>query len=305
MYTPEAQESVSVIIRLMEESIALALEAWAPGSALRCTKPLGGGMSAQVLGLELVDGRSAVLRHPSPFLATLFDDPARYEFEVLAAVHGAGLPTPRPLAVGSGWLLMELLPGTATASTDDPMAYAEAMATMLARIHAVDVHTPSFSMLMETRRTFTPPEGEPTLDLREPEVVAALVSSVPDDPGPYGLRHGDYWPGNVLWQGGRLTGVIDWENALKGPAIADLAVSRLDMWWVFGREAMDHFTACYVACRPIDLAALRYWDLRAALRPMRNLEEWAAPYPSLGRPDIDTAGMRRGLLAFIEDALSR
>ncbi|HRF61254.1 MAG TPA: phosphotransferase [Fimbriimonadaceae bacterium] len=293
------------MIRQMEESIAQAIDAWAPGAALRTTKPLGGGMSAQVLGLELEDGRSAVLRHPSPFLASLVDDPARYEFEVLAATHGAGLPVPRPLAFGSGWLLMEMLDGTATAFTDDPKAYAEQMATTLARIHVVEVHTPAFSMLMETRRTFTPPDGEPNLELREPEVASALIDSLPDDPGPYGLRHGDYWPGNVLWQQGRITGVIDWENALKGPAIADLAVSRLDMWWVFGREAMDHFTACYVACRPIDLGALRYWDLRAALRPMRNLEEWAAPYPSLHRPDIDTVGMQRGLLAFIEDALAR
>lgn len=262
-------------------------------------------MSAQVIGLELDDGRKAVLRRPSPFLDTLCADPAHYEFDVLCAVHGVGLPCPEPLAYGHGWLLLEFLEGEATANPADVVGYVDQMAAMLARIHSVEVDSREFDVLLETRRTFTPPAGEPVEALREPEVVAALAHFVPADPGPYGLRHGDFWPGNVLWQDGRLTGVIDWENALKGPAIADVAISRLDMWWVFGREAMERFTERYLALRPMDVATLTYWDLRAALRPMRNLDEWSAPYPSLDRAEIDSDWMRSCLLTFVEDALSR
>jgi len=30
------------------------------------------------------------------------------------------------------------------------------------------------------------------------------------------LVHGDFWPGNILWQQNQLAGVIDWEDAMLG-----------------------------------------------------------------------------------------
>ncbi len=41
---------------------------------------------------------------------------------------------------------------------------------------------------------------------------------------PETVVHGDYWPGNLLVTGGRVSGVIDWEAArLRGPALRDPA----------------------------------------------------------------------------------
>lgn len=37
------------------------------------------------------------------------------------------------------------------------------------------------------------------------------------------VRHGDFSPFNTVWQGGRLTGVIDWDFAQPGSALDDLA----------------------------------------------------------------------------------
>jgi Ser/Thr protein kinase RdoA (MazF antagonist) len=125
---------------------------------------------------------------------------------------------------------------------------------------------------------------------------------------PYGdvvLRHGDLWPGNMLWQDGRLTGIIDWEETLRGPAMGDVAICRLDVFWVFGREAMEAFTAYYLEARPVSTSGLEFWDLRVALRPMQNFAEWVGPYASLDRPDMTTEGMRNVLLEFIEMGLSR
>ena len=39
------------------------------------------------------------------------------------------------------------------------------------------------------------------------------------------LVHGDYWPGNLLWQRGRLTGVVDWEEPRLGDPSRDVATS--------------------------------------------------------------------------------
>ena len=178
------------------------------------------------------------------------------------------------------------------------------MAEVLATIHDTDLGSGQFDSLLETRFVFKPPGRTPNLDLREPEVIEAAVSRAPRTPWRPVLRHGDFWHGNLLWTEGRLTGVVDWENALRGPALADLAITRLDIRWVLGRGAAERFTARYLDLRPLDLTDLPYWDLRAALRPMENLEEWASAYAALGRPDVPYEHMRDVLLEFIEGALT-
>ena len=94
------------------------------------------------------------------------------------------------------------------------------------------------------------------------------------------LLHGDYWPGNILWRDEQLAAVIDWEDARLGDPLIDLAISRLDLLWIFGSEAMNSFTQDYLTGMAIDTRDLPYWDLCAALRLVRlagaNLAEWAA-----------------------------
>ena len=45
------------------------------------------------------------------------------------------------------------------------------------------------------------------------------------------LLHGDFWSGNLIWRHGRLTRVIDWEDAEIGDPLSDLSITRLDMLW--------------------------------------------------------------------------
>ena len=117
------------------------------------------------------------------------------------------------------------------------------------------------------------------------------------------LLHGDFWPGNLLWrEGAQLAAVIDWEDAKVGEPLADLAISRLDLLWIFGLDAMQTFTRHYQALAPLDYTDLPYWDLYAALRPMGRLAEWAAEWPALGRPDITEATLRAGHKWFVDQA---
>ncbi len=261
---------------LIAKAEALAHE-WAPGCRLTQSRRLQGGISAQMFALNLIlaDGGkvSVVARFPSPELARYFNDPVQQEFLTLARVSEAGIPAPRPLAVNGELLLMEHLSGTATAAPDDPDGFVDQMAEVIAAIHETDLSSGRFDFLMETRFTFKPPEREPNLDLREPEVIAAAIACAPREPWTPVLRHGDFWPGNLLWTEGRLTGVVDWENALLGPALADLAISRLDIWWVFGREAMQRFTAKYLELRPLqprDEIVVMPLNLRVTIEPKRE-----------------------------------
>ena len=121
------------------------------------------------------------------------------------------------------------------------------------------------------------------------------------------LLHGDFWPGNVLWQAGQLVAVIDWEDAKLGDPLADLAISRLDMLWIFGRNAMQELTDQYQSMLrqtsvASDFTNLPYWDLYAALRPASSIAEWATVYPPWGRTDITEKTMREGHKWFITQA---
>lgn len=48
-----------------------------------------------------------------------------------------------------------------------------------------------------------------------------LLAKLPNG-DPVGLVHGDYQPGNALYEGVRLTGIIDWELASIGSQLLDL-----------------------------------------------------------------------------------
>ena len=119
------------------------------------------------------------------------------------------------------------------------------------------------------------------------------------------LLHGDYWPGNLLWNEGQLVAVIDWEVAQLGDPLADLCISRLDMLWLLGTEAMQEFTEAYRSQTTIDFTNLPYWDLCTALRPMGQIAEWASVYPALGRTDITEQSMRADHRLFVEQALAK
>lgn len=309
---------------MTSDRILEAVQRVYPGSDVVSVRPLKGGMSAemQLLELRMSSGETVqvVARTPGEYVHTLFEDPAAQEFRTLSAVSSMGLPAPKPLGLGENLLLLQYLPGKPTANPSNPADFLQKMAQALANIHNTDISQGNFDFLLQTKPTYAPPSRELSADLREPELVAAAIASLPDqggfrvprilqnqnrrdakatNTGVTCLRHGDFWPGNLLWQDGNLTGIIDWENALLGPSIADLAISRLDVYWILGREAMETFTEAYLQINPIDLKDLRYWDIRAALRPMSNLGEWAGPYADLDRPDITPEYLRESFLEFI------
>jgi aminoglycoside phosphotransferase (APT) family kinase protein len=119
------------------------------------------------------------------------------------------------------------------------------------------------------------------------------------------LLHGDFWPGNILWRDGRLSGVVDWEDAKIGDPLADLAISRLDTLLIYGRDASLALTRAYAKSSGISIGGLPYWDLLAALRAATAIAEWAAGFPALGRPDLTEERLREELRWFAAGALER
>ncbi|MCB9161367.1 MAG: phosphotransferase [Caldilineaceae bacterium] len=268
--------AVAALIRRLDPTWRL-VRAW----------PLTGGVSARVTALDVLlpDGqrREFVLREHGPADVAANAHVAADEFRLLAHLHAAGLPVPKPVAyedaatgAAASAIVLERLAGASTPAPADSVAAARQMAAFLARLHALaDVPTflPDATARIGARLGQTPAHIDAALS--EGEIRAALtqVWPLPLQHAPV-LLHGDFWPGNVLWQDGRLTGVIDWEDAARGDPLADVANARLELLWAWGPAAMAAFTAGYLAAAPVDAAHLPYWDLCAALRPAGKLSSW-------------------------------
>jgi aminoglycoside phosphotransferase (APT) family kinase protein len=294
----------------LERLQALAALAW-PDARVVGASPLKGGISATMAVIELADGRMAVARRPGDWVTEEDPDGGQTEFQTLARLHALGLPVPAALAIeptgGPDRIyLMEHIDGAPDLSPADPADHVRQAAETLAMIHRVDWMASGLDALRRLRNPWRP-RGETVNEaMGEGRARAALEATGPlDDPNPTVLRHGDFWPGNLLWRDGRLVAVVDWEAACLAGPLGDLAVSRLDTLWVLGWERMEEFTEAYLRANPVDVSQLPHFDLRAAVRLASDVEKIASAYPDLGRPDITSTTLTQDCARFVEAALAQ
>jgi Ser/Thr protein kinase RdoA (MazF antagonist) len=168
-----------------------------------------------------------------------FEDLARAEFARASVVHHAGVPSPavHELVTVEGQL------GVVFDRVDGPWAleWPDA-ATITARLHA-DIH-----------------------DLTAPTELPRLVDTLADlgiDGLPDGDRifHGDFHPGNVLAHDGQWL-VVDWSNAHRAPAAADVACSVLAIGYRGLRDGPSAARAHQRRQRAADTYLERYTTLR-------------------------------------------
>jgi aminoglycoside phosphotransferase (APT) family kinase protein len=252
-----------------ERQFERLLRVVAPGSRLIRSRPLTGGISARLDALEIErpEGQRAriVLRRHGP--ADLAGNPnvAADEFRLLQQLHSAGIPVPKPLHLdASGDLLstpaivIEFVEGKPESSPSDVLRLAET----LIQIHELD--RSRFDLSFLRRRDALPPKRDGV----DERVRDALERAWPlPQRNEAVLLHGDFWPGNTLWNDGRLVAVVDWEDAAVGDPLADLGYARLELLWAFLPEAMNSFSEHYLSRQSaLEATDLAYWDLYAVLR---------------------------------------
>ena len=239
---------------------------------------------------EQVTEQLVLLTH-SPADRVRNRDIARDEFRLLQTLKRAGLPVAQPLYLARDhappYFIVSRIPGSPRIAADDAPAFCRRLAEVLARRDL------SF-LPRQADRLAEYLDAAATADERIRDAMRGAAHRIRSNGR--ALLHGDFWLGNLLWQGDRLSGIIDWEDAMLGDPLADLGKSRLEMLWALGEQAMAEFSARYLALNPqLDASALPFWDLWGAAR--------LPHYASFAADASNAAAMRRQYDRFIQAAI--
>lgn len=229
-----------------------------------------GGRSKETVILDITGGEAELPAHVvlrKDKVGGLVESRAADEYTLLQVLDEiAGIPSPSPLLVepdedrlGGTFMLVALLPGKKMGEFFPDMyelpshrtELATQIAAILARIHSVDLDvladtslSPSTDIEAEVRdvieeeygRRGAISDGPPSIEIElAHEWLLANIDAAIDQPA---LVHGDFGFSNLLADGERLTGVLDWElAAIRAPA-SDLGqvkhmIEKLMPWSTF------------------------------------------------------------------------
>jgi len=216
-------------------------------------RPLEGGRSSAVHLLTL-QGRSGarvpvVLRRY--VLDWVTEEPwaPGNEARILRRLAKTAVPAPQLLAsddgraTGTPATVMSVLPGRVVWRPSDRERWLRRLAEMLPLIHAVPV-TADLSAWApyEPIPDLVPPpwSRHPRAWERALELYAGVAP-----PSDRVFLHRDYHPGNVLWSGGEVSGIVDWVGGCAGPPEGDVAHCRVNLAGAAGMDAADQFLAIW------------------------------------------------------------
>lgn len=221
------------------------------------------------------------------------------EGRILSTISTTSLATPDLIAtLPDNGVIMSWLPGAVELPAQPSQEWIMQLARPLADIHSVNVKVPyTFTSWNDTLHTSQPSWWQSDSLWAEAQ---SLTSSAPEYRQTF--IHRDYHPVNVLWQGDRISGVVDWINACMGPAGIDVAHCRLNLAIMYGQEAAEEFLEAYRIAVP-DYIHDPYWDLDDALGALPDVKPYP-PWAEFGLTGLTTALVRERLQEFVQAALS-
>jgi len=210
---------------------------------VRAVRAIPEGHSGFTYWVDL-EGRRGVLRLPPPGARIAGPADIPRQARIMAALHAQGLPVPAivatssdPVVDGRPFVLMEAINGErvegAIAAGSDPLRLASSAVDVLRRFQAVPCENTGIGgedpMPLEgevARWTWLMDRAPSELTGQAPRLAALLVERQPIPKSPV-LVHGDYHFGNMLFDGGRVAAVVDWEIAQLGQPLLDLCCISL------------------------------------------------------------------------------
>lgn len=269
----------------LPDDLAAWVEEVAGGALVGSARLSGGNRHATwALSVRRAGGGAAelVLRVGAPHEG---DGPSPLEREAAAyrALAGTGVPVPALLAAHPerDALLVTRMPGhpdLAAVAGGEREEVAADLVRSLAALHALDPASLDLGVLAAAGGTLARlAAGLAQLQARyrgtgraDPLIEAGLTwcaANLPGHDGPPSLLHGDAGPGNLLFEGGRVTALVDWELARLGDPLEDLAALALRMVHG-GLDGFAGLVAVYAeaAGAPVDGQRLAWHQVLAASR---------------------------------------
>ena len=257
--------------------------------------PLGEGAEAWVFALP--DDRA--LRLPKPGSDAGVAARTALLDRLAPGARAAGVPIPKVLDIGKTegrpWVIERRLPGV---PMTEALGQRTDRATLIRRYMEMaqrvgDILTGEDHAEIGYAPPLSDPDGPTFLrSLAARSLQWAGLALDPPDPGledgPVGLVHIDYFPGNVMAEGGEITGVIDFgfgtllSDRRLTPAVAALSLR-------FRTTATeDDLALAESLTGPVDLPAVRRW-LAAfwsfAAKDDTELADWALPELGISKAD--------------------
>ena len=203
-----------------------------------------------------------------------------------------GFPTPEPLADGKGKRLAALgkkplavfpwLPGADKEAHEYSLEDLREAGAMLARLHqsskGFPKRLPNRFGLVATAARWSRIRGKARIPAAHRDEIDAAVASLsvrPAPAGPSGVVHGDWFCDNLLFEGERITGVLDFEAAATDALAFDVATAVNALCWLpsdperFRTPRVKALLEGYAKAKgpaPIAGDALRFWLRASALR---------------------------------------
>jgi len=302
------------VIGLPADTLRWAARSVGPGAQVRNVRRLVGSTTSTLLALDILGGTA-----PLPCVLRLYDNAAwladepdapRREAAALERVAQVGLPAPVLLALdpegaetgGVPCLLMTRLPGEVVLAPGSLNRWLHGLAEALLPLHQLpaDNFPWGYQPYADLTR-LTPPAWS-----RVPALWAQAIALAqkPPPPAPLCFIHRDYHPNNVLWQNGRVSGIVDWPSACVGDAGVDVAWCRKNLMYLHGIEAADTFLqACEAAAGPL-FGFQPYWDVMVLLE---ELPGPPCPYPPWAEfgVRVTAEAMRERVEDYLESVMRR
>jgi aminoglycoside phosphotransferase (APT) family kinase protein len=291
----------------VDGAVAWAEAAW--GRRVASSRRLRGGVTSTMLALTSDHGSQSVLR-------LMTEEPWRRHADALLSreslvqtqLADSDVPAPRSIALdatgdqaGVPAHLMSHLPGALELNRDDD-GQLEALAALLTRIHAID---PGDGGWPRTYQSWAWPDKRIVPEWSERSALWRRAFAVLDgEPPTYEptFLHRDFHPGNVLWEGDVVSGVVDWVETSTGPAALDVAHCMTGLVLLHGVDAATRFAQYYRRASGRDVAGSAYWWVMDVVGSLPGPQKVTVPWRESGR-SIDDALAYQRLEAALEAAL--
>lgn len=254
------------------------------------------------------DAQQFVLRVPTN-TDWVAEEPDLMEHEAAAMSQAlaAGLPVPRPIAVGDSSvgfgvpvLLMSYLQGQIELRPADFSGWLRKLAEQLAALHRHKAEGFSWhyrSWVDENNLVI--PEWANNPELWQQAFDCWRAPTPEYSPV---FIHRDYHPVNVLWQDGQISGLVDWPNGCLGPAGVDVGHCRINLAQMYDADAADEFLKFYCLAAP-DFVYHPYWDLDTILDWCVPMPEFYEPWRQFGLDYIPVEELQKRIESYLERVL--